>query len=253
MFRRAIPAQFSNLGPDEVLVKISTDILARDGHVLVPEGCQLGNYRANPIVLWGHDPDLPIGNSENVAISGHAITARVRFAPSGISPKADEVRGLVKAGVVRTVSVGFDPIRGTPIDPKNPRGGQRFTEWELLELSFCSVPVDTGAVVTARSKHSGERGRNPTSSPALQAAHDLAEQCRATIATVLDGPGEDLDGDADDFARRQRHLALLALQQPPECAAFEKRQRDLAELILQQPPECAAFERRRRDLARLKR
>lgn len=233
MFRRAIPAQFSTLGPDEVLVTISTDILARDGHVLVPEGCQLSNYRSNPIVLWGHDPDLPIGNSENVAINGRSITARVRFAPLGISAKADEVRGLVKAGVVRTVSVGFDPIRGTPIDPKNPRGGQRFTDWELLELSFCSVPVDTGAVVTARSQHSGKGASRSPANPALQAAHDLAEKCRATIATVLDGSGEDPDGDADDFARRQRDLDVLALQLPPESPDFLRRQRDLDLLRLQ--------------------
>ncbi len=131
---------------------MSTAALARDGHILVPQGCLLDNYRANPIVLWQHDPEHPVASAENIQVGPDSITARVRFAPDGISHKADEVRGLVKAGIVRAVSVGFDPIDGEPLDPKKPRGGQRFTKWELLECSFCSVPVDTGAIVTARAE-----------------------------------------------------------------------------------------------------
>jgi hypothetical protein len=96
-------------------------------------------------------PDLPVGNAENIAVEPDQITARVRFAPLGISVKADEVRGLVKAGVIRAVSIGFDPIEGEPLDPKKPRGGQRVSAWELLELSFVSVPSDVGAVVTQRA------------------------------------------------------------------------------------------------------
>jgi hypothetical protein len=86
-----------------------------------------------------------------VQVDGDKIRARIRFAPAGISDKADEIRGLVKSRIVSTVSVGMDPIEMEPIDPAKPRGGQRMTQWELLEISFCSVPVDTGAVVTARA------------------------------------------------------------------------------------------------------
>lgn len=172
--RKFIRADITALGDDEVEVIMSTDILARDGHVLVPQGCRLNNYAANPIVLWGHDPDQPIGNAPEVEIDGDKIRALVRFAPLGISPRADEVRGLVKSGVVRTVSVGFDPIDGAPLDPKKPKGGQRFTDWELLELSFCSVPVDTGAVVTARQLGDETTMPEPTASAAQAAPQNRA-------------------------------------------------------------------------------
>lgn len=151
MIRKLIAAEIREMGDDEVEVVMSTSALARDGHILIPQGVVLDNYRANPIVLWSHDPDKPVGNAEETAIAGDSISARVRFAPIGISHKADEVRGLTKAGVIRAVSVGFEPLEMEPLDPKRPKGGQRISKWELLELSFVSVPADPGAVVTARA------------------------------------------------------------------------------------------------------
>jgi HK97 family phage prohead protease len=151
MIRKLIAAEINDLGDDEVEVVMSTSALARDGHILVTQGCRLDNYRANPIVLWSHDSNVPVGNAEDVVIDQDKITARVRFAPLGISARADEIRGLTKAGVIRAVSVGFDPLSGEPLDPKRPKGGQRFTDWDLMELSFCSIPIDTSALVTARA------------------------------------------------------------------------------------------------------
>jgi HK97 family phage prohead protease len=151
MMRAALPAEMKALGEDEVGVIISTSTLARDGHILDPSGCDLTNYRANPVVLWQHNPDQPVGRAADLVVEGDRIRARITFAPSGVSAKADEVRGLVKSGIVSGISVGFDVLDAVPLDPKKPRGGQRFTRWELLECSFCSVPVDTGATVTARA------------------------------------------------------------------------------------------------------
>jgi HK97 family phage prohead protease len=151
MIRTIFPAQVTSLGDDEVEVVLSTGLKARDGHVLVPEGCDLSGYRSNPIVLWQHSPEIPVGRASEIQVSNDKIIARITFAPLGVSPKADEVRGLVKANVISAVSVGFDPVDGEPLDPKRPRGGQRFTRWELLECSFVSVPADPGAIVTARA------------------------------------------------------------------------------------------------------
>jgi HK97 family phage prohead protease len=151
--RKLVQAQINALGDREVEVVMSTAALARDGHILVPQGCELRNYLANPIALWSHDPEKPVGNAENIVVASDNITARAVFAPPGISAKADEICGLVKAGVIRAVSIGFDPLESEPLDPKKPRGGQRITRWELLELSFVSVPADVGAVVAARSNN----------------------------------------------------------------------------------------------------
>lgn len=164
IMRAAVLAELTPLADDEVEVIISTSALARDGHVLEPTGCDLTNYRANPVVLWQHNPDQPVGRATDLVVEGDRIRARITFAPSGISPKADEVRGLVKNGIVSGISVGFDVQDGEPLDPKKPRSGQRFTKLELLECSFCSVPVDPGAAVTARAQtqESGEMTNTET-------------------------------------------------------------------------------------------
>jgi HK97 family phage prohead protease len=197
MRRVTVPAQINTLGDDEVEVIISTSALARDGHILEPSGCDLTNYRANPIVLWQHNPDVPVGRAADLVIEGDKIRARVSFAPSGISQKADEVRGLVKSGIVSGVSVGFDVLDGEPLDPKKPYGGQRFTKWELLECSFCSVPADPGAAVTARMQPQTQE-KNDMTTPQTRAGKKLS----ATTKKQID--------DANDHLQRaiERHKAL---------------------------------------------
>lgn len=168
MMRQLVAAEINQLDEDEIEVVMSTAVLARDGHILMPGGCVLDNYRANPIVLWSHNPDLPIGNAPEIVVEADKIRARIRFAPLGISAKADEVRGLMKSGVVRAVSVGFNPIDGEALNPAKPRGGQRFTSWELLELSAVSVPSDPDALVTARAN--GDTAM-PETAPVTRDAH----------------------------------------------------------------------------------
>ena len=138
------------LSDTEVLVCASTEQLARDGHVLVQGGLDLTNYRRNPIVLYQHQQDSPVGTATAIGFDGDQLVAKIEFAPIGISQLADQVRALVKSGVLKGVSIGFDPKETEPLDKAKPRGGQRITKSELLEISFVSIPADTGAGVTAR-------------------------------------------------------------------------------------------------------
>jgi HK97 family phage prohead protease len=151
LIRKLLTGEVKQLADDEVEVVMSTSAQARDGHILEARGVQLKNYRANPIVLWQHNPQEPIGRAEDIHVAGDKIVARVKFAPTGVSATADKVRGLVKNDIVRGVSIGFDVEESEPLDPARPRtGGLRITKAEILECSFVSVPADTGAQVTAR-------------------------------------------------------------------------------------------------------
>lgn len=201
--RASVSAQIKELGENEVEVIISTSAIARDGHILVPDGCDLSNYKSNPIVLWQHNPDVPVGRAADLAVEGDCIKARILFAPAGVSPKADEVRGLVKTGIVSGVSVGFDVLDSEPLDPKKPYSGQRFTKWELLECSFCSVPADPGAAVTARTAPSPEL-------PTVNPKENTMSSTQTRAGKKLSAATKKQLNDANDHLQRamERHKAL---------------------------------------------
>lgn len=103
----------------------ATDQLARDGHVLVMSGMSIRNYLDNPVVLFNHDPETPIGAALRLAVQEHKVAGLMEFAPAGASQKADEICALSKAGVIRGVSVGFQPGDCEPLDARHPWDGHQ--------------------------------------------------------------------------------------------------------------------------------
>jgi hypothetical protein len=104
----------------------------------------LENYLKNPVVLADHDPSKVVAPQ----VKDDCLQGVLTFAPKGVSAKADEYCGLYKAEVMKTVSVGFRPVRWT----SNADGeGYTYQAWELMELSCVAVPMDPGAIMIARS------------------------------------------------------------------------------------------------------
>jgi HK97 family phage prohead protease len=202
MRRRFVTADISIVGENEVLIRMTTDALARDGDILVPGGCVLDNYLQNPIQLWQHDPSEPVGTNSDIVVRPDCIEARTTFAPAGVSPVADKVRGLVKSGIIRSVSVGFEPLDAEPIDPAKPLRGLRITKWELLECSFVSIPADPGAVVTARAVADTEleEATAPAPVPVADGPEDIKTEM---VGEELPQAGEGL-GTVDDTDPEER-------------------------------------------------
>ena len=138
----------STLNDREIRVVASDPTPDRVGDVMLPSGCQLEAYRSNPIVLANHEPDKPIGTAEP-SIKNNRVEALITFAPPGLSKTADEFCGLAKAGILKAVSVGFEPIDSEPIKG----GGVRYKAWSLLELSIVSVPANPNALIIQRSRY----------------------------------------------------------------------------------------------------
>ena len=128
-------------------VVASTDDADRHGDTVALDGWQLDNYRRNPVLLWAHDyGQPPIGRASEVWRDGHALVARMEFAPTRF---AQEVEGLYRQGYQRAVSVGFRPVRFE--ERRDPRTGAllgiRFLEQELLEISAVPVPANGAALL----------------------------------------------------------------------------------------------------------
>lgn len=139
------------LSGDNVKVILSKEVQDRDGEVLSIKGCNLDNYKKNPVVLWGHR--MTTGDVEDVM--GKMIDVQKTIGEDGVPtlegivefadhPKAQYLQRMVKQGIISTVSVGFGI---NEYDYEN----SMVTDWELYELSFVNVPANTEAKVTEKS------------------------------------------------------------------------------------------------------
>ncbi|MFY9294001.1 MAG: HK97 family phage prohead protease [Methylorubrum rhodinum] len=138
-------------GSRRIVVTCSTEAVDRVGDVVVQAGISVANFLRSKTVLWNHDQDRPIAKAVELGIVDGLLKAVVEFPPEGISKLADEIYGLIKAGVINAVSIGFLPLTAVPLDGKSVANGVQVTESELLELSFVSVPANPGAEIMERS------------------------------------------------------------------------------------------------------
>jgi HK97 family phage prohead protease/HK97 family phage major capsid protein len=137
--------------PGTLTYVLSDNTRDRYGDIIEASGWQLDNFRANPIALFSHQGSFPVGTWANVRVEGGKLIGDYMPADSGTSARIDEINSLVRQNVLKTTSVGFNPIESVPIDPAKPYDGIRYTRQELLETSIVSVPANPAAVQLARS------------------------------------------------------------------------------------------------------
>jgi hypothetical protein len=203
---RMTPLNAAALGELEFVCIAATDRLADDGYALDMAGADLSWFGSgNATLLYMHDPTAVVGRIVSASASGSNLRARCTFAPAGISDLADEVRGLVKSGVLNAVSIGFSVEAASPM-----AGGRLATAWTPYELSCCSTPMDFGALITARSH---TRSRAGAAHPQFD-VRSLPSREQAALYAYNYGRGvqeaaAERAWERRDYERRQREKKLL--------------------------------------------
>lgn len=136
--------------PGRMLIRsvITTNDPDRVGDVVVPLGLKNAeDYLLNPVVLWAHDRQRvpPIGTCEWLDVQPRRVVAETRFAQD--VRFAEDVFRLYEQGVLRGWSIGFLPLRLTPLSK-----GHRIDQWDLLEYSAVPIPENPGALTLALQK-----------------------------------------------------------------------------------------------------
>lgn len=134
---------------------LSDETIDRMGDVIRASGWDLTNFKKNPIALFNHKSDFPVGKWTNLRIDGNSLRGHLELAAKGISARIDELIGLVEAGILRAVSVGFHHIESKPLGK-----GIEFVKQELVETSLVSVPANPNALAVAKSLGVSEEIRN---------------------------------------------------------------------------------------------
>jgi HK97 family phage prohead protease len=133
---------------------LSDESVDRMGDVIRSAGWRLDSFKRNPIALFGHQSSFPIGTWKSLHIDStkKALVGELEFAPAGTSARIDELRGLVKAGILRAVSVGFRELQSQPRrDNEGHVVGLEFTSQELVEASLVSVPANSNALAVSKA------------------------------------------------------------------------------------------------------
>ena len=116
---------------------------------------RLDNYRANPVIPWGHDYSLPpVGRAESVSLVAGNLQAEIVWDDAETNPLGRTVAAQFAGGFLSAVSVGFRPgrqIQRSQLAKDDARYkeagyGAVFFDCDLLEISAVCVPANPDAL-----------------------------------------------------------------------------------------------------------
>lgn len=179
--------------------KMSTNYQDRMGDT-IEQSWELAHFNTNPITPFNHNLDFIVGRWGNTGVRDGALRGFLHLAPQGTSPRIDEIRALVSAGIIKAVSVGFRPISSEPL----PKGGTRFTRSELIECSLVSTPANPEALAVAKSLH--------VSDETLQMVFAPSSQPSSPLEALADAIGEKTGKAAADIRKLRDEIKTLCAE-----------------------------------------
>ncbi len=144
---------------------LSTDSLDRDSEVVIPSGMYSKDFERNPVLLYAHDATRPIGKVLSLRRGLDDVRGEFEITPRPENYEGewfpDFVKGLIEAGVIRGISIGFAPMPGgwrVANKADKDRYGDEckgvYSRWNLHEVSVVSVPANQDALIVAIQKGS---------------------------------------------------------------------------------------------------
>lgn len=124
---------------NDVVIEGYANYFAKDAYNerMDPLSVKLERFKKNPILLFNHDMNYPIGRVTEVVPKEDGLY--VKAAVSGVDhDKVSYVRELVKDGTLCTFSVRF---ADETVEEDPQTGGKLIKDWELQELSIVSIPA----------------------------------------------------------------------------------------------------------------
>jgi len=216
----------------------STNALDRAGDIIEAQAWTKGgleNFKQNPILLFNHDYNRPIGRATSLEVTdkGLEITGR-------ISKAAGDIKDLVKDGVLGAFSVGF---KVKDADYMTETDGYKIKDAELFEVSVVSIPCNQGATFGLSKSFDSIDEYNEFKKQFLK-----ANSTAAADAVKIEQPSEEGSSkmetdmseekkspetsiDLEAFAREvaEKTATSIAMKQAEAKAAQEKAQAEAAE------------------------
>ena len=193
----------------------------------------LQNFEKNPIILFNHDYNKPIGRATGLKVTDNGLELKAKISKSA----PDHVAQLVKEGILGAFSVGF---RVKDADYLTETDGLKIKDAELFEVSVVSVPCNQAATFSLAKSFD---------------SLDEYEEFKKTFKNSVDLAGQSLAKDEDSFEASdtpdgteksvQKEMTMSEVQTPEiDLEAFAKKVADetAAKIAMRQAEEKAAAE-----------
>ena len=177
----------------------------------------LKNFEKNPIILFNHDYNRPIGRATGLKTTENGLELTAK-----ISKAAKDVTELVKDGVLGAFSVGF---RVKDADYLEETDGLKIKDAELFEVSVVSVPCNQSATFSLAKSFDSmaeyeEFKKTFTNSDGAQVQKEI---------TMSEETNQPVDLEA--FAKKvaEETAAKIAMKQAEQKAADEAAKKEAEE------------------------
>ncbi len=214
----------------------------------------LRNFEKNPIILFNHDYNKPIGRATGLKVTDSGLELKAKISKSA----PDHVAQLVKEGILGAFSVGF---RVKDAEHITETDGIKIKDAELFEVSVVSVPCNQAATFslaksfdsideynefkktfTNRVDLAGQSLAKDENSSVASETPDVTEQSvnKEIIMSEVQTPEVDLEAFAKKVA--EETAAKIAMKQAEQKAAEEKAAQEVAEKAQAQAEQKAQQE-----------
>tara|TARA_R100000734_G_C3319230_1_gene114694 strand:+ start:4298 stop:6310 length:2013 start_codon:yes stop_codon:yes gene_type:complete len=227
-----LTSTFKSVEPNEdgsVNIKgyASTNDTDRAGDVIMKESWEKGgleNFTNNPIILFNHDYNKPIGRATSLETDekGLKITAN-------LSKSAGDVTNLVKEGILRAFSVGF---RVKDADYMEEGDGYLIKDAELFEVSVVSVPANQAATFSVAKSFDTQEEYSEWKKQFVKPTEAKKPQDTDKMSVFKENKmSENKDFNLEEFAKTvaKETTAAIAMQQAEAKASAEAEEKAVAE------------------------
>ena len=125
-------------------------LIDRGGDLIPPEAWMLDEFKTLPIIFFNHDRNQPVGKATMVTTTKDGLFIRVKISESD-HPEIKRVRDLVKEGILRAFSVGFEPLE-EEVKEVDGVEANMISKANLLEVSIVSLPMAQQSLFDALAK-----------------------------------------------------------------------------------------------------
>ena len=227
-----LTSTFKSVDPNEdgsVNIKgyASTNDTDRAGDVINKEAWEKGgldNFSNNPIILFNHDYNKPIGRATSLETDekGLKITAN-------LSKSAGDVTNLVKEGILRAFSVGF---RVKDADYMESGDGYLIKDAELFEVSVVSVPANQAATFSVAKSFDTQSEYEEWKKQFVKPTEAKQPQDTDKMSVFKENKMSDnKDFNLEEFAKSvaKETTAAIAMQQAEDKAKALAEEQEIAE------------------------